>query len=121
MITCIKCNYFKYRIETDSGFLAFASEAKGIIGLSKGEDTEQEEKITPFPPGHVASYSLDERGKVSFIGDKKFHSPGEPPKYVTNITDLGMFLYFVVIELVINVNACKYMNTEPIKCVNDCI
>lgn len=78
-----------FRLETDNGFLALASEAKAIIGLSKGENPVEEEKINVFPPGHVATYSLGEHSKVKLISEKRFHSVGQVPRYTTKITDVA--------------------------------
>ncbi|XP_067940696.1 asparagine synthetase [glutamine-hydrolyzing]-like [Watersipora subatra] len=77
-----------FRLETENGFLALSSEVKGLIGLSKGENTKYEEKITPFPPGHVAVYSLDEHSKIHRVSEERFHAPGQVPRYTTRITDL---------------------------------
>lgn len=70
---------------TDKGFLAICSEAKGIQGLAHDLD-EMQVKITPVPPGHVSTYSLDQNGKASLIRDREFHYPGKEPQYTTEIT-----------------------------------
>lgn len=85
---------------TEEGFLAICSEAKGLQGLAH-DLHESEIRITPVPPGHVSTYSLDKFGKASLVKDKQFQYPGKPPQFTTEITTYSRSMCFIQLQFVI--------------------
>ncbi|XP_071947200.1 asparagine synthetase [glutamine-hydrolyzing]-like [Antedon mediterranea] len=58
------------------GFLAFSSEAKGIVDLNCLKT-----EITPLLPGLYEEYDVGLDGKASFVERKRFHSIEKLPKW----------------------------------------
>jgi hypothetical protein len=61
----------------------------GLIDLEKKEEYRGA-KIEQVPPGMVETYSIDAEENVHLVSSKAFNKTGEPPKYRTLVTDLGM-------------------------------
>ncbi|XP_075867297.1 asparagine synthetase [glutamine-hydrolyzing] [Nelusetta ayraudi] len=68
-----------FKLNTDDGFLAVSSEAKGLIDVSNATDSPA--SLVPFLPGHVEVYNLQENGKVQSIQMEQFHSCTKEPAH----------------------------------------
>ncbi|KAH9488520.1 hypothetical protein Btru_062217, partial [Bulinus truncatus] len=73
-----------FRFQTDEGFLAVCSEAKGLFGLSHTL-SDDDVHIEPFPPGHVEIYNLDKDGRAFLDKRIMFNQPGQSPAYKTRV------------------------------------
>ncbi|KAK7009107.1 asparagine synthetase [glutamine-hydrolyzing], partial [Biomphalaria glabrata] len=73
-----------FRFQTDQGFLAVCSEAKGLFGLTHSL-SDDEVHIEPFPPGHVEIYNLDKDGRAFLDKRIMFNQPGQSPAYKTRV------------------------------------
>ncbi|XP_014231151.1 asparagine synthetase [glutamine-hydrolyzing] [Trichogramma pretiosum] len=68
-----------FRVYTEDGHLAVASESKAIVKISnmlKGEH-----KMEPFPPGTYEEYDVLENGRVKFVRRHRYHEPGLKPTF----------------------------------------
>ncbi|XP_005106635.1 asparagine synthetase [glutamine-hydrolyzing] [Aplysia californica] len=74
-----------FRFQTEQGFLAVCSEAKGLFGLSHSM-SDDEVKMEPFPPGHVEIYDLDSQGRAFLKERVCFNKPGQFPMYKTLVS-----------------------------------
>lgn len=73
-----------FRFQTEQGFLAVCSEAKGLFGLSHSL-SDDEVHIEPFPPGHIEIYNLDKDGRAFLDKRILFNKPGQAPAYKTKV------------------------------------
>ncbi|CAF1304843.1 unnamed protein product [Didymodactylos carnosus] len=73
-----------FRIYTDCGFLAVASEAKGLKGLTV--KSKKPLKVETVEPGTYETYTMNQEGLVTLDEKKRFHAIGTMPKYDVNVT-----------------------------------
>ncbi|XP_069110761.1 asparagine synthetase [glutamine-hydrolyzing]-like [Argopecten irradians] len=69
-----------FRFLNEDGFLSTCSELKGLMDVI-GHNSK--DRIQPVLPGHVETYSLDSKCRVSYDGLTQFHAIGDIPFYAT--------------------------------------
>lgn len=60
-----------------------------FVGLMPLQQINSNVQITPFPPGHVETYSLDLSGRATYVNTTRFHKIGEFPAYKTLVNPIG--------------------------------
>ncbi|XP_070703040.1 asparagine synthetase [glutamine-hydrolyzing] [Pempheris klunzingeri] len=67
-----------FKLQTDNGFLAVCSEAKGLTDITKSKESVE---IVPFPPGHFQVFDLKLNGKVESLQMDQFHCCTKEPAH----------------------------------------